>query len=249
MVRDNIFFLVSLAGIVHNSLAFTTTSSKHETGLPMRLDTKISASSQVESEEKRGKRRCNPCAEPLGDDIDMDRREALFAAAGMVWATTTGMPSAAHAVYGADAKIELPNPIESMNQRTNQQCLVESLGNRECLVYLDPANKLYQGAEGSVLLERLEKASEALASMPELIEAKKWSKVIGVMTGPMYPLGTTMDQLCKLDETSTNSAALAKKVKTDLYAIGASAERKDVARALENHQKATQDLVAFVKSL
>ena len=58
-----------------------------------------------------------------------------------------------------------------------------------------------------------------------------------------------MDQLCKLDETSTNSAALAKKVKTDLYAIGANAERKDVAKALENHQKATQDLVAFVKSL
>mmetsp|Transcript_9169 Transcript_9169/g.10998 ORF Transcript_9169/g.10998 Transcript_9169/m.10998 type:complete len:249 (-) Transcript_9169:55-801(-) len=248
MARKNAVFIATLASIAQSSSAFTT-STRHETGSPVRLDTKINTYRQIEWEESRDKRRCNPCPEPVSDDIDMDRREALFAAAGMMWATTTGMPSAAHAVYGADAQLELPNPLESMTKRVDQQCLVETLGNRECLVYLDPANKLYQGADSQVLLERLEKASEALATMPELIEAKKWTKVVGVMTGPMGSLGMIMEQLCKLDENSASSAALAKKVKTDLYAINSYVERKDPVKALENHEKATKDLVAFAKSL
>ena len=72
-------------------------------------------------------------------DQEMDRREAAFALLGSLWATTTMMPSPAHAVYGADAKIEMPNMMENMANRASKQCLVESLGNRECLVWMDPS--------------------------------------------------------------------------------------------------------------
>jgi len=50
-------------------------------------------------------------------------------------------------------------------------------------VYADEANQLYKGADNTVLLARLEKASSALAEIPELVEDKKWSKVTGVLTG------------------------------------------------------------------
>ena len=78
----------------------------------------------------------------------LDRREAAFAMLGTIWATSTtafSFPEPASAAYGVDAKIELPNMVENMSNRASKQCLVESLGNRECLVWMDPENKLYQG--------------------------------------------------------------------------------------------------------
>jgi len=44
-------------------------------------------------------------------------------------------PDYAKAVYGSDAKMMFPDPIQGMADRAGKQCLVESLGNRECLVY------------------------------------------------------------------------------------------------------------------
>lgn len=197
----------------------------------------------------------DPCPDPIGEDPNLDRREAAAAMIGRLWAAGA-LPSAvmgagaapANAVYGSDAKIELPNPVQGMYDRTTKQCIVESLGNRECLVYLDEANKVYQGADAAVLLGRIEAASEALATMPDLIADKKWTKVLGVMTGPMGTLGGTMDELAKLGSSST-AAERAKKVKTDLYAIAGAVERKNPSDALKFHGAATADLVEFVKSL
>ncbi len=117
--------------------------------------------------------KCELCPEP-----EIDRREAAFALIGTMWSIGV-LPSPANAVFGADAKIEIPNVMDNMNNRVNQQCLVESLGNRECLVYLDPENKLYKGADSQVLIERLETATAALAEIPSLVSEKKWSKVSG----------------------------------------------------------------------
>ena len=58
-------------------------------------------------------------------------RDALLSTIAV---SLVGRPSRASAVYGADAKIEIPDVIQGMSDRTNKQCLVESLGNRECLV-------------------------------------------------------------------------------------------------------------------
>lgn len=201
--------------------------------------------SSSRSSESKDKKKWRSCPEPE-ENVDMDRREAAFAMLGSLWALS---PLPSHAVYGQDAKIEMPNVIENMTKRATQQCLVESLGSRECLVYLDPANKLYQNPEEAVLLERIEKASVALATIPELVGDKKWSKIIGVLTGPLGELVLTMNQLVKLSENTEQASNYAKKVKLDIIEIGASAERKQGERVVEYHKKATADLVSFVKTL
>ena len=125
---------------------------------------------------------CELCPEP--DDIEMDRREAAFAMIGAIWSSSV-IPSvvlssgaqSAEAVYGTDANIAMPNVMEGISNRVNQQCLVESLGNRDCLVYLDPENKLYKGADGKELVERLEQSAESLSTIPALVAERKWSKV------------------------------------------------------------------------
>jgi hypothetical protein len=201
--------------------------------------------SSSRSSESKDKKKCRICPEPE-ENVDMDRREAAFAMLGSLWALS---PLPSHAVYGQDAKIEIPNVVESMTKRATQQCLVETLGNRECLVYLDPANKLYQNPEEAVLLERIEKASVALATIPELVGNKKWSKINGVLIGPLGELILTMNQLVKLSENSEQASNFTKKVKLDIIEIGASAERKQGERVVEYHKKAITDLVSFVKML
>lgn len=187
------------------------------------------------------------CPEPP-EDVDMDRREAAFAMLGSLLAMTTP-PVTANAVYGQDAKIELPNPIEDMSRRTNEQCLVESLGTRQCLVYLDPEKKLYKQADNQVLLERIEKASASLATIPSLANNKKWSQVNGVLTGPLGQLVLTMQTLAKLSDNQDQAFKLAKTVKGDIIDMGQASDRKQGDKVLEYHQKATDDLVAFVKAL
>jgi hypothetical protein len=227
------------------SAAFTTAGA-----LNTRLGLKLSVKASFNNAHDGSKRKCQRCPETTREDFDLDRREALFAMMGSVWAATSVFaPQPANAVYGSDAKIELPNVVEGITQRVNQQCLVESLGNRECLVYLDPANKLYQGADNQVLLQRVEKASGALATIPELVESKKWSQISGVLTGPLGTLLSTMNQLVKASDNESRVNELAQKAKSDIFAIGAAAERKQGDAVLQAHKDATDSLVAFSRSL
>lgn len=196
------------------------------------------------------KRKCLRCPETTREDTDLDRREALFAMVGTLWASTsTFPPGPANALYGADAKIELPNIVDGMTQRVNQQCLVESLGNRECLVYMDPANKLYQGADSRIMLQRIETASEALATIPSLVESKKWSQINGVLTGPLGTLLSTMSQLAAMSENGASASEIAKKTKIDIFAIDAATGRKQGDATLKAHKDATESLVSFIKML
>ena len=56
-----------------------------------------------------------------------------------------------------------PDIVQGMSDRNTKQCLVESLGNRECLVYQEDEEKLlYKGAGIKVLLERIQIAAQAL---------------------------------------------------------------------------------------
>ena len=55
----------------------------------------------------------------------------------------------------SSAQILIPDVVQGMSDRANKQCLVESLGNRECLVYMDPENQLYKGSDNKLLFERL----------------------------------------------------------------------------------------------
>lgn len=236
------------------TLVRTEASNRCHSSSRLEVSAQFRKKARAESDDDRRRHGLDPCPEP-DDDPSLDRREAAFAMLGRLWAAgalpaavLSSNASPALAEYGADAKLSLPNPLEAMSDRVNKQCLVESLGNRECLVYMDPENKLYQGADAVALAERIEKCSEALATIPPLVEDKKWSKVVGVMTGPMGTLGATMDQLQKLSGAN-GLADKAKKVKADLYAIAAAADRKQQDEALKYHKLATEDLIAFVKAL
>lgn len=229
--------------------SLSSTASKAGTALPISTDSKLTLAFPKRLAETSRRRRCARCPEDDdNDNDDMDRRETLFAMLGSLVATMS-VPVAASAVYGADAKIELPNPIDALANRQNGQCLVESLGNRECLVYLDPANKLYQGAENLVLLERMEKASQSLSMIPSLIEMKKWSQVSGVLLGPLGTLVETMSLLTKQSENGSEAAEFARQTKIAMNNVFQAVERKEGAKAIAAHEQATQNLVAFVKTL
>ena len=194
----------------------------------------------------------------LNNKDSMDRREAAFAMLGTIWATTTGIASSsallplqpAFATYGNEAKIELPNVAQGLADRNNKQCLVESLGSRECLVYADPDNKLYQGLDSQKLLQKVELSSVALAKIPALVDEKKWSGVNSILTGPMGELLGVMNQLAPLStQQPDQSVALAKQVKLQIFAISAAVGRKDGNGIRTATEGASTALVAFVQSL
>jgi hypothetical protein len=234
------------------SRAPATTSSLSSVVLPPHLTLATSARRTSVDKAQQSPAGClGPCENPFddGEDLDADRREALFALAGSLWAVGMLPAPPAFATPGTDANIRLPNPLEQIADRATKQCLVESLGNRECLVYMDEANKLYQGTDSQVLLSRIESSARALATVPAYIESKKWSQVLGVLTGPMGELVKTMGQLA---DASANSAAAKKKIaafKSDLYALAAAVDKRNGAQALASHAAVTAALVDFVKGL
>lgn len=197
---------------------------------------------------------CSVCPEEDDGDSMMSRREWTFATFGTLWSMglvpNMILPEAlqsqpANAAFGTDAKMQLPNVMESISNRVNKQCLAESLGNRECLVYQSD-NPLYKGENDWA--NRLIQAAQALETIPSYVEKKQWSAVLGVTTGPMGGLSVTLDQLAKAND---NQEALksAKRVKSDLYEIAAAVERKNGDVILEAHAKATKDLNSFINSL
>uniref|UniRef100_A0A7S1V7Q1 Uncharacterized protein n=1 Tax=Grammatophora oceanica TaxID=210454 RepID=A0A7S1V7Q1_9STRA len=242
-MRKALFTAVCFYGAATRSVGGLSNSYPRSVGVRTKMDT---SSSFEPSATTPLKAKCEICPETTREDPDLDRREALFAMLG--WAAAVVLPPSAFAAAGAEAKIVIPDVYGAMSDRINRQCLVETLGNRECLVYMDDANKVYQGADSKVLLERIEKASAALATVPQLVEDKKWSKVTGVLTGPLGQLTATMNQLVKLSEKPI-AADLAKKTKLDLFAMGAAADKKQGKPILDAHEKATNDLVAFLEAL
>ncbi|KAL9190184.1 hypothetical protein ACHAXT_007395 [Thalassiosira profunda] len=173
-----------------------------------------------------------------------DSRRSFLAAAAVAVACTVAKPSVGNAVYGADAKIELPDIVQGMDDRNKKQCMVESLGTRQCLVYLDPENQLYKGSDAKLLFERLGSSVTALQDVPTYIETKQWNKVQGVLTGPMGTLSATMNELTKDD--TTGAKKLSSEVRNSLYAISGAADRKNPKEALSAYEKAVEKLDKFV---
>lgn len=182
----------------------------------------------------------------INSNIDMDRREALFAMIGSLWSaglmSNIIFPQKAQAVSGSEDNIQIPNMIGGMTDRVEKQCIVESLGNRECLVYADPDKAVCKGLDMTVLLDRVEATSIALATIPDLVEGEKWSKITGVLTGSTGTLLSTMNRLAagRFDVVEA-----AKRVKSDIIAIGQAVERKDQDKVLAYYKLATEDLINF----
>mmetsp|Transcript_25457 Transcript_25457/g.54988 ORF Transcript_25457/g.54988 Transcript_25457/m.54988 type:complete len:230 (+) Transcript_25457:146-835(+) len=190
----------------------------------------------------------HPTPVEVQDGTNNSRRNFIVSAASAL-AFTIAKPAPSNAVYGADAKIELPDIVQGMADRNTKQCLVESLGNRECLVYLDPENQLYKGSDAELLFERLGRSIAALKDVPQYIENKQWNKVQGVLTGPMGTLSSTMNELVKNVEDSgvqNKCKGLSVDIRKDLYAIALAADRKQVKDAQISFEKAEEKLDRFV---
>jgi hypothetical protein len=186
------------------------------------------------------------------NSLQLDRRHAILTTIPVVGGILILLAgnAAANAVAGAEAKIELPNPYQQLADRASRQCLVESLGNRECLVFADDADKfVYQGVDVAVLLQRIEKSMGALATIPALVNTKQWSKITGVLTGPMGDLLQTLNQIAAVASDANGANQRIKMIKQDLYGISAAVGRKDAPAILKFHTATTNDLIAFVKAL
>lgn len=251
--------------LFHQSLlSLSSTTSNIDSNLKSKLGLKQSSFHQRDFSTKNRKKYCK-CPDDDDDDISSidnmkdpeelleDRREALYAMMGTIWAvTTTTFPmEPANAMYGSDAKLVLPDVMQGLSDRATKQCLVESLGNRECLVYQDDEDKfLYKGADVQVLLQRIQTASSALQrDIPPLVESKQWTKITGVLTGPMGQLSTTLTMLCQLADNPNLAKQKAQIVKQDIFAIGSATTNKNANDVLKYQQAALQDLAIFIKSL
>ncbi len=181
-------------------------------------------------------------------DIEISRR-SVFASA-LAASSVMALPFAANAVYGADANMQMPNIVQGIADRATKQCLVESLGNRECLVYEDPDNKLYKSADSKILFERLGTSVEALKRLPSYIANKQWSNVNSVLTGPMGSLSYNMNEIVKLIEEDNHIKSQCKdltvNIRKDLYAISAAISSKDEKQALKNYERASEKMEKFV---
>ena len=147
-----------------------------------------------------------------------------------------------------DAKIELPDVIAGMNDRQNKQCLVESLGNRECLVYkeTDPNKLLYKGANSQILLDRIQLALNSLDLIPSLVETKKWNDINSILIGgPMGQLSLTLNLLSK-DNPDPECIKLIRKIKEDCFAIGTATTQRQCNDILKYNDKAKNDMKEFI---
>ena len=158
-------------------------------------------------------------------------------------------PTVVNARYGDDAKMLIPDVVQGMADRTNKQCLVESLGNRECLVYIDPENQLYKGSDGKLLFERLAQSVDALKHIPDYVGKKQWSNVESTLTGKMGNLSFTMNEFGKLSEddyVKEKIKALSVEVRNELYSIQGGCSRKSQSEAMKSYDKAVLKLEKFV---
>jgi hypothetical protein len=216
--------------------------------------------SRQQPQQQLDGRRCHYCHTTT--TTTMSNMSSQMSRSGVVELLLGGTAAAAAAVVtfaappalalaGTEAKIELPNPYQQMAERATRQCLVESLGNRECLVYADDADQfLYQGADALVLLQRIEKSRMALETIPMYVDNRQWSKISSVLTGPMGDLLPTLNLLA--DNSSSDAKGTRQRIKTikvDLYALADAVGRKDSAMIRKYHTAATNDLIALVKAL
>jgi hypothetical protein len=157
------------------------------------------------------------------------RRSVLsgFAAALAVVVSLPVQPALAD--YGSSASIQLPSYIDSLIEQSKT---------------VDPDSLLYKGADLQTQLGRLKKATIRLAEIPAIAEQKKWTQITGILTGP---LGELLSTMTLVSANNAKAKEAAKKVKLDLYAIGAGASKKNEGACKQATEAALKDLEAFIK--
>lgn len=170
-----------------------------------------------------------------GSDVELSStlsRRAVFGATGVLAGTFFVGSSPAWAKYGSSSNMELPNYIEYLVEKNSQGA--------------NQGKALYKGADPIVLLRRLQEADSRLQEVPKLAEARKWSQIQGLLTGPLGTLSQTLNQIATPDSDPKVQGA-SKKLKADLIAIGQGASKKSDTACIANAQAASKDLVSFLE--
>jgi hypothetical protein len=158
----------------------------------------------------------------------------MLLGSALAWIGGTVRPEAACAKYGDSTNIAMPSYIDYLVEKNSQGSVVA------------PDKILYQGADPSVLLRRLQEADRRLDEIPALAEQKKWSQIAGLVTGPLGTLSQTITQIATSDTDAAVQKA-GKKVRSDVIAIGQAASRKSGEACTETSQTAIRDLEVFVE--
>jgi hypothetical protein len=158
-----------------------------------------------------------------------NRRE--FVQTLVTGSTAILIPSIANAKDGDSAKIVLPNYVEYLIEQNKRT---------------DPDLVLYKGPDIELQLRRIGEAAVRLPEVATLAEAKKWSQVQGIITGPLGTLLQTLNSVASIAGTKEAASAV-KTVKQDLNDINAASQKKDSALCIKAAGKASVDLEKFVK--
>ena len=158
-----------------------------------------------------------------------NRRE--FVRTIVAGSTAILIPSIANAKDGDSAKIVLPNYVEYLIEQNKRT---------------DPDLLLYKGPDIELQLRRIGEAAVRLPEVATLAEAKKWSQVQGIITGPLGTLLQTLNSVASIAGTKEAASAV-KTVKQDLNDINAASQKKDSALCIKAAEKASVDLEKFVK--
>ncbi|KAL7456638.1 hypothetical protein ACHAWC_010859 [Mediolabrus comicus] len=158
-----------------------------------------------------------------------NRRE--FVRTIVAGSTAILIPSIANAKDGDSAKIVLPNYVEYLIEQNKRT---------------DPDLLLYKGPDIELQLRRIGEAAVRLPEVATLAEAKKWSQVQGIITGPLGTLLQTLNSVASIAGTKEAASAV-KTVKQDLNDINAASQKKDIALCIKAAGKASVDLEKFVK--
>lgn len=237
----------SIASSISSLSSLSTSSSqnkKQATYTNFNLQTKHQNYFSSKSSQKR--KTCNPCEDPNEPESAtqkqslLDQREAGFTMIGNLWSRgilpasvlstllsyppLTNKAPPANAIYGSDANIQLLN-------------------------VMDLENQLYKGAEGDMLLTRLEASTIPFSTIPTLLEEKQWSNIVSVITGPIGTLVSTLKELGAVTNHSDAMEKIVNDVQSDLFAIASAIERRQKDLILKYHRSVTDRLVAFVAAL
>ena len=200
---------------------------------PATVDAKMVTTTNLDLAKK------NDMDTPTDGAMMIRRRTFLWTSAmAMNW---IGFVSRADAKYGAASNMELPNYIEYLVEKNQQQ-------------QVDRTAVLYQGADPVVLLQRLQDANQRLQEIPSLAAVKKWSQIQGLLTGPLGTVSQTLNQLMTATAAATTTTTansqiqqMSKTVKADLIAIGQAASQKNGEACIFLAKKASDDLKSFLE--
>ena len=151
-----------------------------------------------------------------------------------------GLPTEpANAKYGTSSNMELPNYIEYLVEKNAQGS--------------NAAVALYQGADPIVLLRRLQEANRRLQEIPTMATDKKWSQILGLLTGPLGTLSQTLNQIASSTVNPSDSKKqqllqdASKRLKVDLIEIGQASAKKNADACITKAADASKDLVRFLE--